>query len=194
MDIKKVIIDLFATHPKVDAFYKTSDGQFFEGRQNAEAHSQRLNDRGIATVTREQANTITAAAIADASLAHPEQTTALTAEQLAEQTEADKKAQAALEALLNPVEDSDKAAADAAEADRIAAEKVAIDKAAADAAEADRIAAEKVATDKAAADAAEADRIAAEKVATDKAAAYAAEADRIAAENKKKVENANPQV
>ena len=70
---------------------------------------------------------------------------------------------------------AEKAAAEQAETDRIAAEQKAADeKAAADKAEADRIAAEqKAADEKAAADKAEADRVAEQKAADDKAAAAA---------------------
>ena len=103
MDIKKVIVDLFDTHPKVNTFYMTSDGQFFEVKENANYHSQRLPKKGVAVVTREQAESIkgTFAASAAAAIAHPEQTTVLTQEQLDAKKQSDDDAQKALDNQLN---------------------------------------------------------------------------------------------
>jgi hypothetical protein len=95
MDLRKTIISLFATHPAVDTFYMTTDGQFFAVKSNADAQSMRLPKKGVATVTRAQAE------INSAAIAHPEQTTALTPEELAQKAQDDEAAQNSLNNVLN---------------------------------------------------------------------------------------------
>jgi hypothetical protein len=100
MDLRKTIISLFATHPAVDTFYMTTDGQFFAVKSNADAQSMRLPKKGVATVTRAQAD-VMSAAINSAAIAHPEQTTALTPEELAQKAQDDEAAQNSLNNVLN---------------------------------------------------------------------------------------------
>lgn len=115
MDIKQTLIDLFETHPTVDTFFMTSDGQFFSVQSNADANAQRLKDRGVATVTREKVQPLidaAAEAAADPSLAHPEQDTVLTAEELQQKKADDASATEALNKVLTPVAEAEPAAAE----------------------------------------------------------------------------------
>ncbi|MBS0647388.1 MAG: hypothetical protein JSR97_12485 [Verrucomicrobia bacterium] len=46
--------ELFKSYPSVNVFYKTSDGQFFEQKHDAEAHARSLKDKDVETVEREK--------------------------------------------------------------------------------------------------------------------------------------------
>ena len=97
MDLQKTIVDLFATHPKVDVFYMTSDQQFFEQKANADFHASKLVKKGVAEVTRGISEQLQEAITAsNANVAHPEISTILTTEQLAAKANEDQLAQDAL--------------------------------------------------------------------------------------------------
>jgi hypothetical protein len=107
-----------------------------------------------------------------------------------EQAEADRKAEAEraaaekaeTERIAAQREEAERVAAEKAEADRLAAQKADTERVAAEKAEADRLAAEKAEAKRVAAEKAEADRLAAEKAEAKRAAAEKAEAGRLAAE------------
>jgi hypothetical protein len=104
MKLQDSINELFKTHLKVDTFYMTSDGQFFEGKQNADFHGSKLKVRGVATVNRSQA-TIEApepVKVPALDLAHPESSPP-TEEEKAAKILADKEAQDALNEKLGSV-------------------------------------------------------------------------------------------
>lgn len=52
MDNKKLAKEYFATHPTVEEFHFTADGQAFINKTDAEAHARSLADKGIECVKR----------------------------------------------------------------------------------------------------------------------------------------------
>ena len=135
MNLQDTINELFATHPNVDVFYKTSDDQFFFEKPNADAHGMSLSNKGVATVTRAQAVLPVAAPGGDPTINNPEATQP-TAEQLAEKAAADAAAQQALEAELAAKAKEEEVAAvliEQQKAEAEAAQKISDDQAAQDA-------------------------------------------------------------
>lgn len=111
MDLKQVIVNLFDTHPTVDVFYMTSDNQFFPVQANADYHASKLPKKGVATITRGISEQLKEALSAsDIGLEHPEQTTALSAEQLAVKQSADNEAQSKLAEAIGGVINNGQAA------------------------------------------------------------------------------------
>jgi len=107
MNLQQTIVNLFDTHPTVDVFYMTSDQQFFEQQNNADYHASKLPKRGVATLNRGMSDQLKEALTANTSLTHPEQTTALTPEQIAAKQAEDNTAQdnltKAIGSVLNKV-------------------------------------------------------------------------------------------
>lgn len=135
MNLQESINELFATYPKVDTFYKTSDNQFFELKPNADAHGQSLKDKGVATVTRSMAIVPAPAAAVDGAIINPEATQP-TDQEIADKAKADQDAQDALAAQLAEKEKADEAAAELAAQEKAAqdeAQKTDADKTAQDA-------------------------------------------------------------
>ncbi len=123
-------------------------------------------------------------ALTDARIRVAEEARRVEAERLAAKKRAEDDRRAAAAAATARRVEAERLAAEKVEAERLAAEKVEAERLAAEKVEAERLAAEKVEAERLAAEKVEADRLAAEKVEAERLAAEQAEAERLAAEKR----------
>jgi hypothetical protein len=50
---KEKIIEIFDAHPKLDCYFKTSDGSCFYTENAAETHAKTLENKNVKTIVRE---------------------------------------------------------------------------------------------------------------------------------------------
>jgi len=189
MKLQERIITLFDTHPAVDVFYMTSDEQFFAQKEHAEAQAQRLKVRGVAMITRDEVAVLKAQIeVGDPTLKHPDSTTELTAEELAQQLVDDAALQATVNKQLEIGADAastDAPSNDAASTDAASTDAASTDAASTDAASTDAPSNDAASTDAASTDAASNDAASTDAASNDAASTDAASTDAASAKTKK---------